>query len=449
MPDRKPEKIQQTGDADTVAEPTSAAELSALGEVVGGLQQHVEQLQQEAATDLQRVNQAIQQLSGFLHKLQAVQTDISRRDAERERLLETERMRASEARFLETLIEGVSASIAYLDIDFRFIRVNNAFARLVGATKAELVGRTYLDILAFESDVGALLRRVRETAAQVEQAEVSYIVRGKPEIAGRYVDMVFSPVVRQNGTVEGIIISAFDVTAKVEQREQLLASEQARVRHLETINAEINHRTKNNLALIAGMLEFRAGEVHDERLASVLEETAFQLHAFAGIHEELQYRQEQSVDLTACLRRITGMLGSSMPEGSAELEVVGDSLFVASRDATNLMLVVSELITNALKHGGPGPDGIMHVRIALAREDRRLRLSVWNSGVQVPLGFDASRSAHMGLNLVQGVIVDQYQGSFSLRPQQDGTLAEAIVDEVRVGLDTSKLPPAKPNSPSQ
>ena len=54
---------------------------------------------------------------------------------------------------------------------------------------------------------------------------------------------------------------------------------------------------------------------------------------------------------------------------------------------------------------------------------------MWNSGAPVPRDFDPSNQTTLGLTLVQSLVVSQYQGTFTLRPQGEGNLAEATVSE--------------------
>ncbi len=93
---------------------------------------------------------------------------------------------------------------------------------------------------------------------------------------------------------------------------------------------------------------------------------------------------------------------------------------------TNLAVLANELITNALKYGGPRPDGVIEVSVTLERADGELRLRVWNSGNPVPEGFSAQ--AGLGLNLVREIAA-RYGGSFTLRPHEGGTRAEVVVNE--------------------
>jgi two-component sensor histidine kinase len=54
-------------------------------------------------------------------------------------------------------------------------------------------------------------------------------------------------------------------------------------------------------------------------------------------------------------------------------------------------------------------------------------LSVWNSGNPVPAGFDPKTQSGLGLQLIYGLTVERYRGTFVLRAEAGGNLAEVTV----------------------
>lgn len=82
-----------------------------------------------------------------------------------------------------------------------------------------------------------------------------------------------------------------------------------------------------------------------------------------------------------------------------------------------------------MKYGGPGGDGLLKIAVSLARDDEQLRLRVWNSGNPIAGNFDLVRRSGMGLDLVQGVVAGQLDGTFAIHPHDGGTLAEMSFGE--------------------
>ena len=84
---------------------------------------------------------------------------------------------------------------------------------------------------------------------------------------------------------------------------------------------------------------------------------------------------------------------------SADLEPVQ----LAGHHATALALVFSELLSNALEHGGD------EVRVELGRVDGQVRLTVADDG-----GWPESVEDGTGLSIVRALVRDELRGSLEL-----------------------------------
>ena len=128
---------------------------------------------------------------------------------------------------------------------------------------------------------------------------------------------------------------------------------------------EIHHRVKNNLQTVASLLRMQArAEGVDPRKA--LGDSVNRILAIAAVHEVLTEHREDVVDLHELIDRLRAMLVQGLAVGkdvTAELEDVS----VAGQRATALALVFTELLGNALEHGGP------HVSITHAGRRGRCR----------------------------------------------------------------------------
>ncbi len=207
-------------------------------------------------------------------------------------------------------------------------------------------------------------------------------------------------------------------------REQLLEAERARAELAEGLNREISHRVKNNLAMIAGLLQLQLAQQEDRQVSAVLSETTSRLMTFASLHEEMQVGRGGLVDLLAILERVALASKDAFLEKRVAASVEGETVLLSAKAATNLAVVANELITNAIKHGAPGADGTLRVEIELRPTRDALHLHVWNSGAPVPASFDPSAQRGLGLRLVWDLITSQYRGTFRFTPETGGNLAE-------------------------
>jgi two-component system, sensor histidine kinase PdtaS len=175
---------------------------------------------------------------------------------------------------------------------------------------------------------------------------------------------------------------------------------------------EIHHRVKNNLQTVASLLRLQANaDGVDARQA--LEDSVNRILAIAAVHEVLTEQRDEDVELAELLDRLRAMLVQGLAAGKhveAELEPVS----LEGNRATALALVFSELLQNALEHGGDD------VRIELARRNGDVVLAIADSG-----NGTSSTAAGTGLSIVRALVRDELQGSFELR-RDAGTRAEVV-----------------------
>jgi two-component system, sensor histidine kinase PdtaS len=175
---------------------------------------------------------------------------------------------------------------------------------------------------------------------------------------------------------------------------------------------EIHHRVKNNLQTVASLLRLQANSADiDPRKA--LEDSVNRILAIAAVHEVLTEQREEEVELRDLLERLRAMLVQGLAAGKtvrAELEQVS----LAGNRATALALVFSELLQNALEHGGEA------VRIDLARRDGEVVLSIADDGAGIE-----GEAAGTGLSIVRALVRDELQGRLDLHSDA-GTRAEVV-----------------------
>jgi two-component system, sensor histidine kinase PdtaS len=175
---------------------------------------------------------------------------------------------------------------------------------------------------------------------------------------------------------------------------------------------EIHHRVKNNLQTVASLLRLQArGDAVDPRRA--LEDSVNRILAIAAVHEVLTERRDESVDLGDLLERLRAMLVQGLG-GGKEVSAALAPVTLEGARATALALVFSELLQNALEHGGTS------VRIELAERNGDVVLAIADDGG----GIDGA-SQGTGLSIVQALVRDELGGTLSLA--DDGGLRAEVV----------------------
>lgn len=354
--------------------------------------------------------------------------DVTEEVEARERIARAEQARAREARLLAIIQESTESNLVYFDRTLRLVQANSAFLRTANSTREGLVGKTVPEIFPGSEDLHELMRRARDTGEIIVLHELERSPMPWMTPSPQYWDFVITPVRDEQGEVEGLVVSGTDVTGQVMNREQLLEEERHRTRLAEALNAEINHRVKNNLAMIAGLLHMQiANRSRRDEAAQMVRQSISRLRAIAAVHEQLNETQLNEVEIVDAIRRIARASRQILGPDDLEVSVHGEPLHLPSRTATTLCVVVNELLTNAMKHGAPHHSGERAISVSVECEDGKLQLGVWNSGNAVAEDFDPRAQSQMGLRLVHGIIVDQLRGSFSILPADSGTRAQVTL----------------------
>ena len=174
---------------------------------------------------------------------------------------------------------------------------------------------------------------------------------------------------------------------------------------------EIHHRVKNNLQTVASLLRLQARQPGVDA-QKALEDSVNRILAIAAVHEVLTEQREDDVDLSELLERLRATLLQGVGD---EREVTSDlaPVMLAGQRATSLALVFSELLQNALEHGGP------HIHVGLTGDASTVTLTIVDDGP----GIGDGPRRGTGLSIVEALVRDELRGTLDLRAD-GGTRAE-------------------------
>jgi two-component system, sensor histidine kinase PdtaS len=175
---------------------------------------------------------------------------------------------------------------------------------------------------------------------------------------------------------------------------------------------EIHHRVKNNLQTVASLLRLQARGAHAIDPRKALEDSVNRILAIAAVHEVLTEQRDEDVDLAELLGRLRAMLVQGVGAGR-EVKADLESVLLAGQRATALALVFSELLGNALEHGGN------HVHVELRGLDNEAVLAVSDDGP----GLKDESPTGTGLSIVRALVRDELRGTLDLS-SNGGTRAE-------------------------
>lgn len=113
----------------------------------------------------------------------------------------------------EKIFSSIHIAIAYMDREFNFLRVNQAYARADGRSPEEYVGKNHFALYP-NPENQAIFQRVIDTGEPYMVLNKPFEYQDHPERGISYWDWSLQPVKNQNGTVTGLILSLVDVTER-------------------------------------------------------------------------------------------------------------------------------------------------------------------------------------------------------------------------------------------
>ncbi len=210
--------------------------------------------------------------------------------------------------------------------------------------------------------------------------------------------------------------------AELSERKQAEANLKNSLKEKEILLKEIHHRVKNNLCVVASLLELQSNTVGDPQLAKMFEESQNRLYSMALIHEKL-YRSTNlaQINFGDYLEDLVSNLFHSynISDNRIQLQVLAEPIYLNLETATPCGLIANELVSNTLKHAFPdGTTGTVSVE-CYQTGDREIHLFIKDNGIGFPQNLDFRKTNSMGFQVVC-TLTDQLEGSIELS-RQTGT----------------------------
>jgi len=314
------------------------------------------------------------------------------------------------------------------------LRANLAFAAMLGYEPHEVVGRSGWE-LVWPDD-----RAEGQTAfARVTSGELVAYVREKRFIRQDGTPVwarVSANIVRVPGSdlpditvavIENIderrkAQAALDVTRR--ELEDVVVQRTAALVQRDLLLREVYHRVKNNLQVVDSILVMQAGRLSDPEAKSAMASLRGRIYALGLVHHQLMGSADlRTFDVAPFLRELSSNILDGGASPRVSLDVRADQLDVGLDFAIPLGMLVTELVTNALKHAFPGGEG--HIEVLLSRNsDGTFALVVSDDGIgyDCAVGQPGASAAGLGSKIILA-LVNQLKATMDVQSDQ-GTRAE-------------------------
>ena len=254
----------------------------------------------------------------------------------------------SEAR-LRLIEENVrDFAIIVLDIEGCIVNWNSGAERILGYKEDEVLGRSIALIFTPEDAEHGVLASELETAAATGRAEDErwHLRQGNARF---WASGIMTGLRDDAGALCGYVKIIRDFTDRKQAQE-----------HIEALNARLQrgildglHRTKNNLHMVAALVEIQAAEHEGTLPAEKVQQVVAHVRSLAQVHELLTHAitgegQSDTISATVVLKKLLLLLQKTVGQRLLNHQI--GPVRLRGNQAAALALVTNELCTNALKY---------------------------------------------------------------------------------------------------
>jgi two-component sensor histidine kinase len=224
----------------------------------------------------------------------------------------------------------------------------------------------------------------------------------------------------------------YQVRDLLAQAERARADAEMQQAHIEALNTrlqramtETHHRVKNNLQIIAAMVDMRVLDGTPTIPAEEFKRLGNHVRMLASVHDLLtQQAKEDGQANHISAKAVMGKLLPLMQQtaGHRRIDFQADDCPFSARQGTSFALVVNELVSNAIKYGKNA------IQVSLQVQDSTATLEVCDDGPGFPEGFNALEAANTGLELVEHLSTWDLGGRtrYANRPEGGGCVVLTI-----------------------
>jgi two-component sensor histidine kinase len=188
--------------------------------------------------------------------------------------------------------------------------------------------------------------------------------------------------------------------AALQEREEALT---AALKQRDLLMAEIHHRVKNNLQIVASLLSLQADRLRSETARREFAVARDRVQALATLHRHLYMNQSfERMSLRPFLEELSRQLSEALGagrDGAVAIRIEADDIELGTDESISLALLLTEVVSNSMRHAFPdGRSGTITVSLRAEGEEALLRVSDDGIGMGDP---DDSGDG-LGIQLIRG-----------------------------------------------
>ncbi|WP_330660935.1 PAS domain-containing protein [Erythrobacter sp.] len=279
--------------------------------------------------------------------------------------------------------------------DNPLVFVSDAFEQMTGYQRSAVIGRNCRFLQGEQTDPETV-KKIADAVSAGDEIEVE-IYNYRADGEGFWNRLMVGPMRGEDGDVRFFVGLQHDLGSR---------SEVSAAESVDEILAEIQHRVKNHLSMVVGMIRIQA---RDKNARDSFDSLARRVEALQMLYTEMSVAgaipaTANDVPLGAYLTRISSAISHIDGRGGIRVLIDADKVDVPTETAARAGLVFSEILTNALQHAFVDRDeGVVEARMKMLTSGV-VRLSVMDDGIGLPEDCDWPNEGNLGGRIVRSLL---------------------------------------------
>ena len=315
---------------------------------------------------------------------------------------------------LSAHIEQTPVGAMTFDLDFRITEWNPAAERIFGYPAAEAIGHRPTDLIVpgpVQKQVENIFGSLVTTQGGTRSTNENVTKQGRCIICEWY-NSVLTDI---EGNVTGAASLVHNITARHEAQRKLKAS----LAEKDVLLREVHHRVKNNLQTIISLLRIRAGSIgpDDRNYGELITDLQNRIWSMALIHEKL-YKSKDLAHISfgdyvvSLATELVASADSANKRITLKTDV--DEILLELDSAIPCGMIVSELVSNSLKHAFPDiTQGELMISLHAIADDE-IELTAKDNGIGMPSDPEPQNNGTVGLELAKTLTEHQLGGKLRI-----------------------------------
>lgn len=311
-------------------------------------------------------------------------------------------------------------SIWSVDRNYRYTFFNNPHKvgmENVWGVDIEL-GKNILDYLYDKADKKDYREFVKNRYDEVLKGNDFHLVEKHTHMDGSvtYLDNYSSPIYNEDNEITGLTIFSINITKQKIAENEIIES----LKEKEVLLKEIHHRVKNNLQVVASLLNLQSEGIKNPEDKELFLDSINRINSMAMIHERLYSSSDFSrIDMRLYFSDLVYSIQEtfSPSHNSTKIIINVENIHLSINQAVPIGLICNEIFTNSYKYAFEEVDDPEITVTMKMEEDDILYMMIEDNGVGFSSGFN--QKGTLGSVLISA-LTEQLKGTYSIIQKERG-----------------------------